>query len=134
MNMFGRWQKLRRAEGHRDAAHESDLVGGVSGEFEIRQAHSLIGHLVGAHRCGSLKSDERAIAVQARTARKENDAAFIRVWRAGLKSLRARIHEVHGVEIEERAGAGAVDSRRIEGLRAKPNRAVCDRSAHGHAG
>src|SRR6516162_3865294 len=96
-----------------------DSVRGISWKFEIRQTHALIGNLVGANARGRLESecsairdvivfihsvaantkpaDERAVAIQARAARKENDSALIRIRGAGLQSLRARIGDVHRI-------------------------------------
>src|SRR6266704_2008512 len=131
-----------------------DLVRGISWKFEIRQTHALVGNLVGANVRGRLKSegsairdvivfihsvaadtepaDQRAVAIQARAARKENDSALVRIWRAGLKSLRARIGDVHRIETEERPGARTVNSRGIKRLRAKADGAVCHCRAQGH--
>src|SRR2546429_9098821 len=119
---------------NRNCDSRRDSVRGISWKFEIRQTHALIGNLVGANAGGRLKSecsairdvivfihsvaattepaDKRAVAIQTRAAREENDSALVRICRAGLRPLCARIGDVHRIKTEERPGARTVDRKR----------------------
>src|SRR5207248_10756699 len=113
-----------------------DIVSGIAWNLKIRQTQPLMGNLVGANARGRLKSecaairdvivfihsvaantepaDKRAVAIQTRAAREENDSALVRICRAGLRPLCARIGDVHRIKTEERPGARSVNSRCIK--------------------
>src|ERR1700747_760875 len=129
-------------------------VGRIARKLEIREPDSVDGNLICANSSWRFESfcsgdshkvvlidaitadaeaaDEHTVFIEAGASWKKDDAALLVVRRAALESLRAGVLSIHGVEIEERAIAGAVDARRKQRHRAKAYGPVGYRSTYRH--
>src|SRR5260221_4660101 len=123
-------------------------------EFQVGQPDAANKHLIGANPCWRVEAcrsscshviilvnavatdaesaHEYPITIERHRTRKKHDSTLIESCR--LETLRAGIGDVSLVEIEERSGAAAVNSRRIKRLGAKSNGAVGDSGARGDFG
>ena len=132
-----------------------DSVGRISRKFEIWQPHTLIHDLIRSGICWRFESfgaavryvivlihavaahpqsaGQSTVSKQTRAPGEEYDSTLVRIGRTTLKSLRAGTRQIHGIQVEKWPRIRAVNSRRIERLRAKTDRPVRDRSAHRHA-